>query len=151
MHKDGLELLRAFAAREVRYLLVGAHAVSYWAEPRATGDVDLLIEPTPENAARAYTALADFGAPLLDLEPSDLATPGTVYQMGVAPYRIDVITELTGVSFAEAWEEHRVGRFQDLEVPIIGFAALERNKRATGRDKDLLDLELLARHRPQDD
>jgi hypothetical protein len=145
--KDTLDLLREFIAHEVRFLLVGAHAVGYYAEPRATGDLDLLIEPAGDNARRAYAALQAFGAPLLDLSPEDLASPGIVYQMGVAPARIDVLTEISGVSFEEAWRDHPTATLQGLRVPIISYPALVKNKEATGRARDQLDLALLARHR----
>lgn len=140
---DALDLLRAFCARDVRFLVVGAHALGYWAQPRATGDFDLFVEPTSENAARVFAALEDFGVPLFDLTEEDLRTPGVVFQMGVPPYRIDLATELTGISFEEAWSEHAVVSHAGLELPLIGRAAMIRNKRATGRPKDLLDLQLL--------
>jgi hypothetical protein len=145
--KDALDLLRAFIDHEVRFLLVGAHAVGFYAQPRATGDIDFLIEPTQENALRAYNALEVFGAPLLDLKPEDLSYPGIVYQMGVPPYRIDILTEISGVSFEEAWQNHEVSRFQEMEIPVISFVALVKNKQVTGRTKDLFDLDLLSKHR----
>lgn len=140
---DALDLLRAFCAREVKFLVVGAHALGYWAQPRATGDFDLFVEPTRDNAGRVFAALQDFGAPLFDLTEGDLATPGIVFQMGVPPYRIDLATELTGITFEEAWSEHAVVTHAGLELPFIGRAAMIRNKRATGRPKDLLDLKLM--------
>lgn len=150
MKKDALELLQEFIDRDVRFLIVGAHAVSFHAEPRTTGDLDLLIDPTPENAQATYAALEAFGAPLLDLTVADLYTPGMVYQMGVPPYRIDVLTEVTGVSFEEAWEDHGLAKIEGLEVPVIGYDALVKNKKAAGRPKDAEDLMLLARHRDRD-
>ena len=140
---DTLDLLRAFCARKVRFLVVGAHALGYWAQPRATGDLDLFVDPARENAARVFAALQDFAAPLADLSASDLATPGVVFQMGLPPHRIDLNTELTGISFDEAWSGHAIMVYADLELPVIGRAAMIRNKRATGRPKDLLDLQLM--------
>jgi hypothetical protein len=124
-------------------MVVGAYAVSFHSRPRATGDLDLWVEATPENADRVFRALAAFGAPLLDLTPADLATPDVVFQIGVAPRRIDILTSLTGVSFAEAWPGRATGSIGDVECPFIGRAALIRNKRALGRPRDLADLELL--------
>ena len=141
--RDALDLLRAFAAREVRYLLVGAHAHAYYGPPRATADVDLFVDPTPENAERIAVALDDFGLPLAGLDLSLLAVPGALLQMGEPPWRIDLNTELTGITFAEAWEGHPTVRLADVDVPVIAWAALLKNKRATGRPKDLLDLALL--------
>ena len=141
--RDALDLLRAFAAREVRYLLVGAHAHAYYGPPRATADVDLFVDPTPENAERIAAALDDFGLPLAGLDLSLLAVPGALLQMGEPPWRIDLNTELTGITFAEGWEGHPTVRLADVDVPVIAWEALVKNKRATGRPKDLLDLALL--------
>jgi hypothetical protein len=135
--------LRAFCAREVRFLIVGAHALGFYGPPRATGDLDLWVEPTAENARRVWSALEDFGAPLFDLTVDDLTRPGVVFQMGVPPYRIDLATELTGISFEEGWRGHATLHLNELEIPVLSREALIRNKRATGRPKDLLDLELL--------
>jgi len=135
--------LREFSARDVRYLVVGAHALGYWGLPRATGDFDLLIEPTDDNARRVFAALQAFGAPLFDLTVADLATPGVVFQIGVPPYRIDLITRVSGVTFDEAWSERAVAELPGLSLPIIGRQALIRNKRASGRPKDLVDLQML--------
>ena len=136
-------LLRAFCARSVRFVVVGAHAQGYWGQPRATGDFDLFIDPTPENARRVLDSLIEFGVPLADLTLDDLATPGIVFQMGAPPYRIDLATELTGIGFEEAWEAHGRVEIEGLVIPIIGREAMVKNKRATGRPKDLLDLEML--------
>ncbi|HSR66697.1 MAG TPA: hypothetical protein VLU25_02055, partial [Acidobacteriota bacterium] len=100
----------------MRFLLVGAHAVGFWAEPRATGDLDVLIDPTPENAGRVMAALKMFGAPLHDLTEEDLTSPGTVYQMGLPPVRIDILNSVSGVSFEEAWDGHGRANFGDLEI-----------------------------------
>jgi hypothetical protein len=135
--------LRAFCARDVRFLVVGAHALGYWSQPRATGDFDLFVEPTADNGRRVLAALEEFGAPLHDLTLADLSQPGVVFQMGVPPYRIDLNTELTGITFSEAWEGHATVTVAGLSIPIIGREAMVRNKRATGRPKDLLDLLLL--------
>ena len=143
MNPDYVDLLREFIAAEVRFLIVGAYAVALHARPRATGDLDIWIEPTRENATRAWKALAAFGAPLAELSESDLSTPGIVYQIGVAPRRIDVLTSLTGVEFASAWPERASGRMGPLECPFIGRAALIRNKRALDRPRDRADLEFL--------
>jgi hypothetical protein len=141
--RDARDLLRAFSGHEVRYVVVGAHALGYWAQPRATGDFDLFVDPSPANARRVWAALEEFGAPLFDLTIEDLSRPGVVFQMGVPPFRIDLATELTGIGFDEAWSEHGEFELDGHRIPVIGRAAMIRNKRATGRPKDLLDLELL--------
>jgi hypothetical protein len=130
-------------AAEVRFLIVGAYAVAFHSRPRATGDLDIWIEPTRENAERTFKALAAFGAPLAGLSVADLTTPDIVYQIGVAPRRIDILTALTGLEFESAWPGRAGGRIGDVECPFIGREALVRNKRALGRPRDRADLELL--------
>ncbi|TMQ69707.1 MAG: hypothetical protein E6K81_14320 [Candidatus Eisenbacteria bacterium] len=136
-------LLRALSEADARYLIVGAYAVTFHSRPRATGDLDIWVEATPGNAARVMRALEAFGAPLQELSAADLVTPGIVYQIGVPPRRIDILTSLTGLTFDEAWRGHVTGPFGDLECPFIGRAELARNKRALGRPRDLADLEML--------
>ena len=143
MNQDFIDLLRAFAAHEVRFLVVGAYALGVHGRPRATGDLDVWVEATPDNAAKVMLALADFGAPLADVRAGDFARPGIVFQMGLPPSRIDVLTEITGVAFAEAWPGRVRAPFGPIEVDIIGREAFIANKRATGRKKDLGDVESL--------
>jgi hypothetical protein len=141
MNPDFVDLLRAFAAADVRFLIVGAYALALHGRPRATGDLDVWIDATADNAAKVMRALASFGAPLTDVSADDFSRPGVTYQIGVAPGRIDILTELTGLTFAEAWP-HRMRRpFGEIEVNFIGREAFIRNKRATGRAKDLGDIE----------
>jgi hypothetical protein len=141
MNPDFVDLLRAFIAADVRFLVVGAYALALHGRPRATGDLDLWVDATAENAARVMDALAAFGAPLAAITAADFSSPGVTYQIGVPPGRIDLLTELTGVSFADAWPDRRRGAFGDIQVDYIGRAAFIRNKRATGRLKDLADIE----------
>jgi hypothetical protein len=143
VNPDFVALLRELGAAEARFLVVGAYAVSFHARPRTTGDLDVWIEPTPQNAARVIRALTSFGAPMLELSEADLAKPEVVYQIGVPPRRIDLLTSLTGLTFEEAWRDRVLGRLGEVEVPFIGRAALIRNKRALGRPRDLADLESL--------
>jgi hypothetical protein len=141
MNPDFVDLLRAFIAADVRFLIVGAYALALHGRPRATGDLDVWIDTTPDNAARVMKALAAFGAPLGDVSVDDFNRPGVTYQIGVAPGRIDILTELTGLTFAEAWPERMRRPFGDVDADFIGRAAFIRNKRATGRAKDLGDIE----------
>lgn len=147
MNPDFRDLLRALSDAGARFLVVGAYAVSFHSEPRATGDLDIWIDPVPENAARVYRALAAFGTPLSELSESDLTTPDLVFQIGVAPRRIDIMTSVTGVGFEEAWPTRAEARYGDVGFPVIGIDALIKNKQALGRPRDVLDLELLRRHR----
>jgi hypothetical protein len=141
MNQDFVDLLRAFIAADVRFLVVGAYALAIHGKPRATGDLDLWIQPTQENAARVMSALAAFGAPMEQINESDFASSGVTYQIGVAPGRIDILTDLTGLRFDDAWPARLERPFGDLTVPVIGLAEFIRNKRATGRAKDLGDIE----------
>jgi hypothetical protein len=127
MNPDFVDLLRAFIAADVRFLIVGAYALALHGRPRATGDLDIWIEATPENATRVMRALRTFGAPTQDIDESDLARPGVTYQLGVAPVRIDILTELTAVRFEEAWPERRRGRFGDVDVDFAARSASEAN------------------------
>ena len=145
LNQDHLDLLRAFVEADVRFLVIGAHAVGYHVQPRATGDLDVWIEPTVDNARRTHDALAAFGAPLHDLSVKDLATPGIVFQMGVAPNRIDVLNEISGVGFTEAWETRSEATVAGMKLPVIGFDCLLANKRAAARPKDAGDIDALER------
>jgi hypothetical protein len=141
MNRDFVDLLRAFIAADVRFLVVGAYALALHGRPRGTGDLDVWVDATPENAGRVMRALTVFGAPMQDLTEADFARPGVTYQMGVPPGRIDLLTELSGVTFAGAWPARVKASFGEIEVDFIGREAFIRNKRATGRPKDLVDID----------
>ena len=138
--------MSAFNARRVEYLVVGAHALAAHGHVRATGDLDVWIRADPANAKRVIEALRAFGAPLQDLTEADLTRAGTVFQIGVAPIRIDVLTSIDGVGFDEAWAERFTAHFVDLPVPVLSARHLIRNKRAVGRAQDLADVEWLEKH-----
>lgn len=140
---DFRDLLRAFVAHDVRFLVVGAYALAVLGRPRATGDLDVWVDATPTNARRAFAALRDFGAPLHDLGIEDLATPGVVFQIGLPPLRIDVLTVIDGVAFSRAWPRRLAADFEGVEVGVIGREDFLANKRATGRLKDRADAERL--------
>jgi hypothetical protein len=141
MNQDFVDLLRAFLAADVRFLIVGAYALALHGRPRATGDLDVWVEATPENAERVMRALGAFGAPLGNISAADFTREGVTYQIGVPPGRIDILTDLTGLRFVDAWSDRLRRPFGDVEVDFIGRAAFIRNKRATGRPKDLGDIE----------
>ena len=145
MNEDFRDILAEFLSARARFLVVGAHAVAVHGIPRATGDLDLWIDPDGDNAARVWTALVRFGAPVeaLGITMRDLATPGTVVQIGLPPRRIDVMTDATGLVFGEAWARRVTHEVARLPIPFIGRAELLRNKRATGRPKDLADVHAL--------
>jgi len=130
-------------ARGVKAVIIGGHAVAYHAKPRYTKDLDLLVEPSTENARRLLTALEDFGFGDVDLEPDDFTTAGRVVQLGVAPNRIDILNSIEGVTFEQVWAGRVPGRYGQSQVFYIGKPELILNKRAAGRPQDLADLDWL--------
>jgi len=144
MNRDFVEMLSALCAAQAKFLIVGAHALAAHGVPRATGDLDIWIQATPENAARVFQALKVFGAALLDLTVEDLSKPQTVFQIGLPPSRIDILSGVTGLEFDDAWARRLDINVGDLRVGVLGRSDFIANKRASGRPKDLLDIELLA-------
>jgi len=143
IHSDFKELLELFNKHEVEYLIVGGYALAFHGAPRVTGDIDLFVRPTSENAERIIAALDDFGFGSLTLSRKDFATPGMVVQLGVPPVRIDIITGVSGVSWEKAYSCKVTGRYDDTPVFFIGRGDFITNKRATGRAKDAADIEAL--------
>lgn len=143
MNPDFVDLLRALCVHDVRFLVVGAYALAVHGRPRATGDLDVWVDATPENAPKLMSALVEFGAPLREVTEADFGHPGVVFQMGLPPGRIDVLTSLSGLTFDEAWPGRVPAMFADVSVSVIGRDAFIKNKRATGRAKDLGDIEAL--------
>lgn len=151
LNNDFRDMLAALLDAAATFLVVGAHAMAVHGVPRATGDIDLWVRPDPENAKRVLEALIEFGAPVeaMGLKLDDLAKPGTVYQIGLPPRRVDILTEIDGVSFEEAWQSRVIEEVSGLDVPFLSREALLRNKKASGRTKDLADVELLERRGAQ--
>lgn len=145
MNEDFLDLLDALLRSGTRFLVVGAHAMAVHGVPRATGDLDVWVSPEPANAARAWEALSAFGAPVAEigLVREDLEKPGMVTQIGLPPRRIDLLTQASGLDFEEAWRNREIHPIGALDIPFLGREDLIRNKRATGRPKDLADLSIL--------
>lgn len=146
---DFLDMLRALVESNVEFVVVGAHAMAVHGVPRATGDLDVLVRPSPRNAAKLWDALLRFGAPVEahGVRSEDFIEPGAVYQIGLPPCRIDVLTSISGLTFDQAWESALRVPVQDLEIPFLGRDALIANKRAAARDKDLVDVRLLTADR----
>jgi len=143
LHKDFTDFLRLLNGREVRYLVIGGYAVAYHGCPRYTGDLDIFVEASPENAAKLVSAYREFGFDLPDLKPELFTTPDNIVRVGHEPVRLEVLTGISGVTFAEAYAR-RVGvALGDLVVPFISFPDLIKNKTSTGRGKDLVDVEAL--------
>jgi hypothetical protein len=141
MNPDFVDLLRAFVAADVRFLIVGAYALAVHGRPRGTGDMDVWVDATPANSPRVMRALVAFGAPIVGISQADFEREGVTYQIGTPPGRIDILTELTGLHFADAWPDRVSHAFGDVTVDVIGRAAFIYNKRRTGRLKDLADIE----------
>lgn len=137
------ELLASFGAHGVKALIVGAYALAFHGVPRMTGDLDLLVEPSAENAARVMRALTDFGFGDVGLSATDFQQADVVVQLGFPPLRVDLLTSITGVAFEEAWEGRVADSFGGVPAAFLGLEELRRNKRAVGRHKDLADLDAL--------
>jgi hypothetical protein len=134
-------MLSIFIKNEVKFMVVGAYALGAYVKPRSTGDIDLWVEPSANNAPKVLRSIAEFGAPLQDLTELDLQNTGIVFQIGLPPLRIDIITKISGVTFEEAWKESVRHKVLNMEVPIISKKHIIQNKKASGRPKDLLDVE----------
>jgi hypothetical protein len=149
MNEDFQDMIGALLEAGARFLVVGAHAMAVHGVPRATGDLDLWTSPSDENTFLVWSALERFGAPVEDLGVSreDFARPATVVQIGVPPRRIDLMTGITGVEFEDAWARRSVHRVGSMDVPFLGLDSLIQNKRATGRPKDRVDLDILKKSR----
>jgi len=145
MNPDFRDLLSAFCAAGVEFIVVGAHALAAHGHVRATKDLDVWIRPTLENAQRVLAALRQFGAPLGEVSAADFSAPGVTFQMGVAPVRIDLLTEIDGVDFQPAWARRDERVLDGLTVPVLSVDDLLVNKRASGRLQDLADVEALGR------
>ena len=143
MSPDFRELLLEFNAASVEYLVVGAHALAVYGHVRATKDLDVWIRPDSENADKVIAALTSFGAALTDLLPEDLTRPDTVFQIGIEPLRIDLLTSIDGVDFAEAWIDRFESKFAGVPVNVISRRHLIKNKLSTNRLQDRADVEHL--------
>jgi hypothetical protein len=141
--KDWRAFIELLNSKGVEYLIVGAFALAYHGLPRYTGDLDILVRPTPENALRLESVLNIFGFSPLGLKAADFSEPDSIIQLGVAPNRIDILTSVTGVPFEEAWSDRIQAELDGIHANLIGRKALIRNKRLTGRTKDKADLEAL--------
>jgi hypothetical protein len=141
---DFEELFAAFNARAVKALVVGGHALAFHGHPRYTKDLDVFIEPSPANALRLLEALVDFGFGSAGLTVDDFATPGPIVQLGIAPNRVDLLTTIDGVTFAEAWAGRVAGHFGSQPAFYLGKEEFIRNKRAAGRAQDLADIDAIS-------
>jgi hypothetical protein len=149
LSKDLREFIQLLNKAKVEYLMVGAWSAAVHGYPRYTGDLDLFVRRSPENAGRLMTALTEFGFGSIGVTAEDFVKPDYVVQLGVEPNRIDLLTGISGVTFDEAWNTRAEVDLQGERVPVIGRDLLIRNKEASGRPKDLLDADALKRIPPR--
>jgi hypothetical protein len=143
LNEDYKEILQILLSNKVKFLVVGAYAMGAYGYPRATGDFDIWVEASFENSKKIYKSLSEFGAPLTDVTEKAFTEKGIVFQIGVAPRRIDMITHIDGVTFAEAYKTKKLIEIESLRVPFLSKENLIKNKESTGREKDRLDVEYL--------
>jgi predicted nucleotidyltransferase len=151
LNKDYKEMLLCLLEEDVRFLLVGAYAVAVHGFPRATKDIDFFVSATPENATNLMRALSKFGAPLHEVTAGDFCSEGIVFQIGNSPRRIDIMTNISGVKFEQAYARKAAVSLEGLIVPVISLEDLIANKRASARTQDLADLEKLESNLPAAD
>jgi hypothetical protein len=146
LNPDFEEMLSCLKGEEVDFLVVGAYALAAHGFPRATGDLDIWVRNSDENAQKVMRALLKFGAPGFNLSVADFTAPDTIVQIGVEPCRIDLLTGIDGVAFDEAWASRVTIRISNLEIEVLSKEHLLKNKLATGRDKDQGDINWLKKH-----
>ena len=143
LQKDLREFIESLNSRHVEYLIVGAFALAFHGIPRFTGDIDILVRRSPENAARIEEVLVQFSFASLGLSAADFIEADQIIQLGHPPNRIDLLTSITGVEFEDAWDGRVAGSLHGVPVSFISRQCLIQNKRATGRTRDIADLEAL--------
>jgi hypothetical protein len=143
LNKDYKEMLQFLSVHDVKFLVIGAYALGAYGYPRATGDLDIWVLARDDNSNRVYEALKEFGAPLIQLDKSTFSRMGVIFQIGIAPRRIDIITQIDGVNFDSAWENRQIIEIDEMQVPFISKQDLITNKLSTGREKDRLDAQQL--------
>lgn len=143
LNEDYKEMLSCLVGEKVEFIVVGAYALAVHGYPRATGDIDIWVNPEESNSGRVYRALARFGAPMGGIREEDFRQKGIIFQIGIAPRRIDILTEIDGVGFDEAYRDKIIVNIENLKIPVLSIEMMIRNKTASGRKKDLLDAEHL--------
>jgi len=143
LNKDYKEMLQILSNNKVKFLVVGAYAMGAYGYPRATGDFDIWVEASLENSEKIYQSLSDFGVPLSELTKTTFREERVVFQIGVAPRRIDIITKIDGIDFKKAYSDKQEIEIEDIKIPLLSKEDLIRNKESTGREKDKLDAKYL--------
>lgn len=145
LNEDYKDILQILLKNKVKFLVVGAYAMGAYGYPRATGDIDFFVEASKINSKKVYLSLKEFGAPSSNLNQETFSAKGIIFQIGLAPRRIDFITEIDGVSFQKAYKNKKYLEIESLKVPFLSIKDLIKNKESTGRDKDKLDAKYLKR------
>ena len=143
LNEDYKEMLQILLNNKVKFLIVGAYAMGAQGYPRATGDFDIWVEPSTENSIKVYNSLAEFGAPLEQINTETFIEKGIVFQIGIVPRRIDILTFIDGVEFDKAYREKENIEIEDITIPFLSKNNIIKNKEATGREKDKLDAKYL--------
>ncbi|MFH0889092.1 MAG: hypothetical protein V1871_07800 [Planctomycetota bacterium] len=143
LNEDYKEMLQLLSSNDVKFLVVGAYAMGAYGYPRATGDLDIWVENTPENSAKIYQSLSEFKAPMAMINEKTFCKKGIIFQIGVAPRRIDIITQIDGVEFKKAYPKRKNIDVENLKIPLLSKSDLIKNKESTGREKDKLDVKYL--------
>ena len=143
LNKDFKEFIKLLNSKNVEYLIVGGYALAAHGHPRSTGDIDIWIDPADKNISLVLDALQEFGFGELGITAADLSAPNSVLQLGYPPARIDLLSSIDGVRFADCYEKRIVMQIDEVDLPVIGVADFRANKLATGRLKDLADVEAL--------
>jgi hypothetical protein len=144
IQSDFRDLLESFNKNRVEYVIVGGYALAFHGAPRYTGDLDILVNASEDNAHRILQALNEFGFGAVGLSIQDFREPDKVIQLGYPPVRVDIVTSISGVSWGEAFQNRVAGKYGDIRVYYIGRKQFVINKRTVGRKKDLADLEALS-------
>ena len=144
LNEDYHEMLQILLDHEVRFLVVGAYALGAYGYPRATGDLDIWVDTSADNSKKIYTSVAKFNAPLSEIVETTFTEEGIIFQIGIAPRRIDIITHIDGVDFTHAYDQKEIIEIGELKIPFISKDDLIKNKLSTGRAKDRLDAEYLS-------
>jgi len=147
LNEDYKEMLQLLSEEQVDFIIVGAYALGAHGYPRATGDIDIWVKPNNTNSRKLYKALARFGAPIEQIEIDDFSMEGIIFQIGVIPRRIDIMTKIDGVTYEEADEDKIAVEVEGLMLPVISLDKLIKNKMATGREKDELDIKTLKKRK----
>lgn len=146
LNQDYKDMLQSLSDLDVKFIVVGAYALAVHGYPRATGDIDIFVEVSPENSKKIYQALKVFGAPTYEIDEESFNETGVIYQIGVVPRRIDLMTKIDGVEFAAAWANKKVLEIEGIQVAVLSKSDLLKNKKATGRDKDQTDIRILEKN-----